>query len=60
MLYYIFNVLWNECCLGRYTKQDNNLIKEFKHEVVELTKEELKEIKEFLLRPLKQQSLGCC
>ena len=60
MLYYIFTVIWNECCFGKSTKQDNTLIKELKHELVEFSKEELNEIKEYLLRPLEKESFSCC
>ena len=57
MITYIFGIILEHCCFGK-TKKEQKLIHKIQDDIVELTKEELEQLTNFITKPKK--SFGCC
>ena len=56
MLYYIMEY----CCFGKKVRKEKQLLKAIKDNVLELSKEEVEHLKQYLIKKTTQKITSCC
>ena len=57
MIYYLLNIVLNNCCFGKEPKK--RLLDEIKQDVKQLTKHEMELLKSFMIPPLRDKTYCC-